>query len=291
MSGGSPDLATALAEIPDPQGRQGRQYPALPMLLAIVYVLLCGKRHLAASAEWVAVHYQDWLRNTLGFSRPMHPCRATFRLFLRRLDGRALETALRGWITAVATARGVPFAPETVAVDGKEARGIRRISAEALLLVSAFTDATGLTLALRTCPEGGQPAAVRVLFTELAMGCGVMADALHTQRETCHLILDRENDYVLSAKENQPQRDAALRDLLAPWQAATQDRDWVTTTNAGHGWLKTCTLVAVSVPDGKPDWPGVQQVFCLTRSVRQHRDAEPTREVVYGITSLPPIVG
>jgi hypothetical protein len=187
-----PDLAEALAAIPDPRGRQGRQHPAVPMLLAVVYALLCGKPHPAAIAEWVAAHSQAWLRDTLGFPRPNRPGRTTFYLFLRRLDWQALEKALCHWIYQVATARGFQLAPEAVALDGKEARGVRRMRGEALVLVSAFTHASGLTLALRACPEGGEQEAVRTLLEELTLlNRVVTADALHTQRETCAVVLDR----------------------------------------------------------------------------------------------------
>lgn len=284
---GLPSLADALATVPEPRGRQGLQHPLLPMLLSVVYAMLCNKHQPAAIAGWVNSHYTDWLREAVGFTLPQRPCRTTYHLFLRRLDWAALEDALAGWVRGVAAARGYDLNSEAVALDGKEVRGIRRMSDETLLLISAFTHESGVTLALRSCPAGHEQAAVRALLQELTLtGRVVTLDALHTQRDTTALIRERGGDYVLTAKGNQPKLVATLQHLFAPWQAGAQDRELVTTADVAHGRLETRTLVALTVAPGTLDWPGAAQVFCLTRRVRRGRWTKPTVEVVWGVTSL-----
>lgn len=287
-----PSLAEALAEVPEPRGAQGLLHPLLPMLQATVFAILCGKQHPTGIAEWVDAHYDAWLRETLGFPQPKRPCNTTFHLFLRALDWQAFEVALTRWIRTVAEAAGFDLHTEALAVDGKEVRGVRRMSGEALLLVSAFTHETGLTLALRACGEGEEQAAVRELLAQVNLtGRVVTGDALHTQRTTSALILERGGDYLWTVKDNQPHLRAAVLACLAPHRAAEQERRQTTTAEQRHGRLALRTLVAVSVnqdPDApEVDWPGVAQVFCLTRSVRRGRKATVTHEVVYGITSLP----
>lgn len=286
-----PSLAAALAVVPEPRGAQGLLHPLLPMLQATIFALLCGKQHPTGIAEWVAAHYDAWLRDALGFPQPSRPCRPTFHLFLRRLDWPALEGALMGWIRAVAEASGFGLDHEALAVDGKEARGIRRMSGEALLLVSAFTHETGLTLALGATTEGQEQEAVRQLLSQLTLtGRVVTADALHTQRETTDLILAREGDYLWTVKGNQPDLQAEIAACLAPERAGEQARRQATTREHAHGRWALRTLVARSVNQDPAaldiDWPGAAQVFCLTRTVRRGRNATCTHEVVYGITSL-----
>lgn len=289
-------LVAALAAVPDHRGRRGLQIPFLPLLLSVVYACLCGQFRPAAIAEWVQAHYADWLHETLGFlpAAPC-PCRTTYFLFLRGLDWLALETVLSAWIAEVATAQGWDLREEPLAFDGKEVRGMRRMGAEALLLISAFTHASGFTLALRACPEGGEQAAVRALLQELALtgalaGRVITADALHTQRETCQTICDSGADYVLPVKGNQEQLQQEIQARLAPWKRAGQDRECASTTNTGHGRSEMRALVAVSLPAGGTagiDWPGAQQVFCLTRTVTHRKSRKTTFETVWGITSLP----
>jgi predicted transposase YbfD/YdcC len=255
------------------------------MLLSVIYALLCGKHHPASVAGWVEAHYADWLRDALGFPQPERPCRTTYYLFMRGLDWQALETALSGWIRGMALAYGLDVDPEALALDGKEVRGMRRMSGEALVLVSAFTHQSGLTLALRSFPEGQEQAAVQALLQELTLnGRVITADALHTQRDTSQLILDQEGEYVLTVKGNQETLRTEIQACLEPWRAADQERRLVSTAEKGHGRRETRTLVAVSVQPGEVDWPGVAQVFCLTRQVS--RKGKHTFEVVYGITSL-----
>lgn len=283
-----PSLVAALRTVPEPRAPQGLLHPLQPMLLAVVYAMLCNKHHPAAIAGWVNAHYADWLREAVGFTQPHRPCRTTFHLLLRRLDWQALEAALSAWMRGVAAQAGFDLAPETLALDGKEVRGVRRMSEEALLLISAFAHQSGLTLALRSCPEGQEIAAVRALLAELTLtGRVVTLDALHTQRETAQLILDREGDYLLTAKANQPTLVATLQGCFAPWRAAGQDREVVTTHERGHGRQETRTLVALSVePEAVDGWPGAAQVFCLSRAVRRGRKGALSTEVVWGVTSL-----
>lgn len=282
----APSLYASLAAIPDPRGRQGRQHPCLPLLLSIVYAFLCGKFHPAAIAEWVETHY-SWLRTALGFTQPQRPCRTTYYLFTRRLDWAALETALAQWIQAVAAVKQVALDPEAIALDGKDVRGVRRASDETLLLLSAFTHASGLTLALRAFPEGQEQAAVRALLEELPLhGRVVTLDALHTQVDTSQLIVKRGGDYVLTAKGNQPGLQEAIQDHFAPWKAPAQDREVFTQLDRGHGRIESRTLVAVSVSADNLAWPGAHQVFCLTRQVWRRKTGKCTTEVVWGVTSL-----
>jgi predicted transposase YbfD/YdcC len=282
-----PTLALALATVPEHRGSQGLLHPLPAMLLAVVYAMLCDKKHPAAIAEWVDTHYDTWLRETAGFTQPRRPCRTTFHLFLRGLAWAALERALLGWIAAVATVGGLDLAQEALALDGKECRGVRRMCGEALVTISAFTHQSGLTLALRTCAEGQELGAVQALLQQLTLsGRVITADALHTQRETAQLIVDRGGDYVLTVKGNQPALAAAVQACLTPAAAPGQDRVLCRLVGHGHGRQEERTLVAVSLRPGEIDWPGAAQVFCLTRTVQRRKQKDPTFEVVYGITSL-----
>jgi len=281
-------LAAALAAVPEPRGAQGLQHPLLPMLLAVVYAMLCNAQHPAAIAGWMADHFDEWLREAVGFTKPSRPCRTTVYLFLRRLDWQALELALRRWMQAVATAHGLRLEEAPLALDGKEVRGVRTMSDEVLVMVSAFTHGTGLTLALSSCPEGQEQAAVRALLGELTLTGRVFTmDALHTQRETTQLIVEGGGHYVCTVKGNQPHLAAHLEELFQPWRRHEQDRDHCRTEERGHGRCEKRFLTVVSLPPGTVDWPGAAQAFCLTRSVRRRRTKKETFEVVYGITTLP----
>ncbi len=60
-----------------------------------------------------------------------------------------------------------------------------------------------------------------------------------------------------------------------------------TTTTKAHGRLEKHTLTASALLNATSDWPCLGQVFQLVREVTYLKSGKTTREVEYGITSLP----
>ena len=114
LAGGS--LLAVLAEIPDPRERQGRRFPLVAMLAAVVGGILTGKRGYTAIAQWLkAQEPRFW--HKLGFTRKP-PCPNTFRDLLMALQPEQLETALRKWIAGV-LGQPQPGELQAVSLDGK----------------------------------------------------------------------------------------------------------------------------------------------------------------------------
>jgi hypothetical protein len=61
-----------------------------------------------------------------------------------------------------------------------------------------------------------------------------------------------------------------------------------TSTTKGHGRLEKYTLTSSALLNETSDWPSLGQVFQLVREVTYLKSGKTTREVWYGITSLPP---
>lgn len=89
-------------------------------------------------------------------------------------------------------------------------------------------------------------------------------------------------------KDNQ----AGLRDLLALLlDSPVTSRvpvERATTSTVGHGRIEQRRLISSRVLAGRVAWPGLAQVFRLERRRRGKKTRSQAREVVYGITSLPP---
>ncbi len=121
-----------------------------------------------------------------------------------RLDTAEFLTAMHGWVDEFAGClRG-----QGVAMDGQVVRDSYDTAAgqSPLHLMTAY--ATQTRLCLRQMSVDGKsneiPAApVLLQLLELA-GATVTMDAMHCQVETAQAILDRDADYILSAKDNQP---------------------------------------------------------------------------------------
>jgi predicted transposase YbfD/YdcC len=110
----------------------------------------------------------------------------------------------------------------------------------------------------------------------------VTGDALYCQRSVCAQVLTAGGDYLLTVKANQRALAAAIRQRLATAPplhlslAVQEDRH-------GDRW-ESRQLVAV-LPGASPgDWPGLAQVFRLTRTVQQKGETRVQERL--GITSL-----
>ena len=112
-------------------------------------------------------------------------------------------------------------------------------------------------------------------------GAVILADALHTQRETARFIVeDKHADYLFTVKENQPSLFDAINAL--PWEdtkIAHTDQD------RGHGRDETRTIQVLPAPEDLP-FPHAAQVFLIERHVRG-LDQTPRSDVAaLGVTSL-----
>lgn len=116
----------------------------------------------------------------------------------------------------------------------------------------------------------------------------ISADALHTQHTFCTSVTLGGGFYLLLAKGNQSTLAEDLRLFFT--EPPADCRDWRTARicTKGHGRLEIRTLVASTELNDflAGQWTGIQQVFCLTRTVQ--RSGKVYQEVTYGLTSLSP---
>ena len=116
----------------------------------------------------------------------------------------------------------------------------------------------------------------------------VTTDALHTQRYVAHTILDGAGDYVMLVKGHQPEMLAHTQLLFQERQVVAETLSATETVAGGHGRIEVRRLTASSALTDYLDWPGLQQVFEVERTVTRQRTGQVRHETVYGITSLPP---
>lgn len=178
---------------------------------ALLSGVCLGQRDLAAFAAGLTPAQMT----ALNFPRRGNPRRhqvpgeTTFFRLLTHLDSRALEQALLDWQNHVLGPR--PASDDQVAVDGKEL-----LNSQGQQIVSAYTVKGGRWLGSEAVAPGSNeiPAAQTLLRRAPIEGRLVTADALHTQSETARIIVqEKDADYLLTAKGNQNQIAANVRQL------------------------------------------------------------------------------
>ena len=190
------------SQVTDPRVNRGTNYDLVEMIFIALTATMCGAQGWADIERFAMVKF-EWFERFIPLDKGVASHDTLGRVFAR-LDTADFLTAMHGWVDEFAgSQRG-----KRVAIDGQVVRGLYDIAAgqSPLHLMTAY--ATQTRLCLRQMSVDGKSneiPAVPVLLQLLELsGATVTMDALHCQVETAQAILDREADYLLSTKDNQP---------------------------------------------------------------------------------------
>lgn len=266
-------LVERFSVIEDP--RKGRvEHDLVEMLVIVTCALLSEVETFVDIAEW-ARHKETWLRRFLKLENGL-PSHDTLNRLFRLLDPKVFETVFQTWVGGVLGAFG------QVAIDGKSLRGARRKSA--VHLVSAFATELGMVLAQKgVADKGNELAAIPELLSVLELrGCLVSLDALGCQRDIARQIRDRDADYLLSVKGNQPTLHQALQNAFTDAPVADAHlQQW-----RGHGRVtaQMAHVIANTELVDTQNWPDCRTLARII-SWRSEGGKAATPEVRYYISS------
>ena len=271
------------AELADPRTGNAQRHELLEILLIALCATLCGAESCVDIALFGRAK-EPFLRRFLRLPGGV-PSHDTFSRLFRLLDPVAFEACFGRFVAAFAAR-----IDEIVAVDGKTARRSfdRRSGTAPLHLVSAWACEQRLVLGQRRVDgHSNEIAAVPELLAMLALkGRIVTADAMHCQKDTAQAIIDREGDYVLALKANQPTLLADVRLLLD--DPAAPPSEVAETVDGDHGRIEIRR--AAIVHDAAwlaetHDWPGLAAVGKITAS--REIDGRATTTTRYYLLSKP----
>jgi predicted transposase YbfD/YdcC len=207
------------------------------------------------------------------------------------LDARAVESSFRRWVSGL-----IPvLEPGTVvAVDGKTSRRSGSEARRPLHLVSALAAGVGVVLGQEaTAQKSNEITAIPLLLQTLAIkGAIVTIDAAGTHAPIATVIRDKQADYVLAVKDNQPNLAESIRDFFATGKAnqwANVRHDYYETVEKGHGRIEVRRYYAFGYLDSlsNPEqWPGLK-MFGVVQSERTIKGKTSMDERLY-IGSIPP---
>ncbi len=280
------------AELRDKRKAKGKRYALTTILVGMFLAKLCGEDKPSGIAEWVALR-GTWIAQVLGLKRKSMPSHHTYRRTLAEyVDAQELEALAREHHRH----RGKAGYQVVVAMDGKIVRGTIDLDvSDGLCLLALYLPGEGITLAQLAVAAGqGEVSAAPTLLSWVDLrNKVVIGDALHTQRQVSIQIGKAGGNYLWTVKGNHPQLLQDLQDWfddrvpLLPGQGCPpKDFRSATLTSKGHGRLEVRRLTTSSQLNDFLDWPFLQQVFKLERTITIAKTHKTRHETIYGVTSL-----
>jgi predicted transposase YbfD/YdcC len=287
-----PNLLHVFATIPDPRTRRGRRYSLAALLTIAVAGILANHTSVLAIAEWAAA-LRGHARTRLGLRPGMAPHQTTFARLFRRIDPAALTIALTHAFDPRRPAVLPPRGSQGIALDGKTHRrrwAMAPTSGTPIHAVSLVDHVRGVILAHHPimAAQGETEASVAAALVQRLSWTGrvLTGDALHGHAALCMTVLAAGGDYLFPVKGNQPTLLQEIQWLFAE-PALLDDQRTAETISCGHGRREHRQIVVSTDLAGYSRWPGLAQVFQITRTWTDGQGKEH-REVSFGVTSLPP---
>jgi predicted transposase YbfD/YdcC len=255
----------------DPRVERTRKHP----LINVVFIAVCGV--LSGANSFAGIHEfgcdrRPWFDRYLDLKNGI-PSDDTFARVLARLDPAAFEKCLLSWIEAVQEI----CENRLIAIDGKTLRGSydRGDAKAAIHMVSAWAVENKLSLGQVVVDEkSNEITAIPELLGLLELsGAVVTIDAMGCQKEIAGKIRERDGDYVLAVKENQPKLSERVREAIAAGlEQETEIVGGHQVVETGHGRKETRTYVIFptsrSVVDPDAEWCDLNAVgMAITESI------------------------
>ena len=220
---GQGGLFEILGGFADPRKRRGVRHKIQSVLGTGICAVLAGARSITAMAEWAAEQPAEMLVR-MGSKRGRPPSERTYRRVLGSIDVEELDRRTGRWVAEQLRLQ----AGAGLALDGKTVRGSRDGDQAARHLLSAIVHGSGAVVAqVAVESKTNEITRVEPLLDGLDIkGVVVTGDALLTQKKIArYLVKEKEADYVLTAKDNQPtlRQDIATLGLEA-FPPSAQDR-------------------------------------------------------------------
>ncbi|MBO0797295.1 MAG: ISAs1 family transposase [Blastocatellia bacterium] len=286
------------AELPDPRrDNQNKRHELIDIIAISILATICGAEHFTEMEEWGEAN-EEWLRSFLKLPNGI-PSHDTFGHVFARLDSTEFKKCFATWVESIRTAT----AGEVIPIDGKTMRRSGNKGEGAVHIVSAWASRNRLTLGqVKVDEKSNEITAIPELLQLLYLkGCIVTIDAMGTQKEIAKLVCEKEADYVLALKDNQPNLRAEVEGIFEAELAqrkkeesskkprSTAAADFIETIDNNHGRRETRRVYSLQAPEfllNKEAWQGLKSLI-MVEAIREV-SGQVSTERRYYIASLAP---
>jgi predicted transposase YbfD/YdcC len=280
-------LLAHFKDLDDPRLQRGTRHKLLDIIGLVVCAVIAGADDFV-QVEAFGHAKLDWLRRFLSLPNGI-PSHDTLGRVFALLGPEQFAACFSRWVAAFAEGLGL----EHVAIDGKALRGSRggEGGRRALHAVSAWASQARLTLGLAEVDhKSNEITAIPELLQMLDLkGALVSIDAAGCQKEIAGKIREKEADYVLAVKENQPRLFEDIDRLYRRHVEADMgalECDVAQSAERGHGREETRTVIVFQQVEAVRDLALWKDLGSLVVVVRERREGgKSSCEVSYYISS------
>ena len=286
------DLIERFLKLEDPRDNRAKRHNLIDVIVIAICAVVCG------ADSWVDVEMfgkskKSWLSRILELPNGI-PSHDTFGRVFAMLDPVQFERCFTEWVDAV----NEVMEGQVVAIDGKTVRRShdRVAGKSAIHMVSAWASANQLILGqVKVDDHSNEITAIPQLLDTLDVsGCTVTIDAMGCQKEIAKTIVEKDADYILALKRNQPQLyDDAVDMFEQLRRSGFSDLGYhfCETVGKGHGRIEKRRCWAVSEPehlgymDERGEWAGLRSLAMIESERTENGKA--STQTRYYISSLP----
>ena len=256
------------------------KHPLIDILKLVMVAVLCGIDELEQIIDY-GKRKIDFLKSQ--FDIKLIPSKSTLTRVFIMLDSKWLGISIVGILNTL-----IKEKHNQIMIDGKAIKSTDAIkSIEKMMnIVTAYTD-TGISLYQSTADSKSNeiPAVQEVVAMLNIDGMVVTADAMHCQKETAEIIVNKGGDYVLQLKANQGTFYADVYAMFDEKYMDEADKDCeyeiFSTIEKSHGRIEKRTCYVLNEVEFFTDylakWKGLKKIFAVKREVE--KDEKKTIEI------------
>ena len=213
------------------------------------------------------------------------PSKDTINRAFSAIDSDKFESCFIDWVNSIADlSKG-----QIIAIDGKTIRGAKSHGKTSPIhMVSAWACQNNLVLGqVKTNEKSNEITAIPKLLDILDIeGNTITIDAMGTQKEIIRKIINKNADYILAVKANQP---LLLENIQDEFKFSKQQKT-STSEDLGHGRIETriCSVITdFQFIENKNEWENLKSIIKI-ESTREFKNSnKPTEKATrYYISSL-----
>lgn len=290
-----------LTKVKDKRRKQGLRYPLVTVLIIMLLACMAGANSASGFEMWAKTHEEE-LSQYLDMPHGV-PTQDVFLNILATIDVEEFESLYQAWVPVCTALQGKEIDNNHLAIDGKTSRrsfdlAKSKLSAHTLGVMAVEN---GILISQKDCSrKTNEISVIPTILNKLNLkGATVTIDAIAAQTKIVDTIIEKDGDYIIGVKGNQPSLYADIEQLAqnrkAVIDAAKEKNEYEYSCefDKGHGRVEQReTYVFSDIFDDIRDctkWRGLLAVVMVVRTITKlnpkENQAVTTTEAQYYITS------